>query len=257
MSRTWRFGTPWLILFVAVATVCADDWPQWLGPKRDAVWRETGILEKFPDKGPKVKWRAPVKAGYSGPAVANGRVYVMDRVLADGVKNPSEIIPSRPKEGIPGTERVLCFDAASGKELWKHEYDCPYTVSYPLGPRTTPLIHQGKIYTLGTEGHLFCLDAEKGTILWSKQFPKDYSAKTAIWGNAAHPLIDGQKLICLVGGEGSAAVAFDKDTGKEIWKALSTKSLGYCPPTIIEAGGKRQLIIWHGEAANGLNPETG
>src|SRR5438270_314229 len=86
---------------------------------------------------------------------------------------------------------------------------------------------------------------------------KDYGAKTPLWGYAAHPLLDGQKLICMVGGEGSTVVAFDKDTGKEIWKALSANNLGYSPPMIYEAGGKRQLIIWHGEAISGLDPETG
>lgn len=93
--------------------------------------------------------------------------------------------------------------------------------------------------------------------LWSKVFKKDYAAKTPMWGFAGHPLIDGQKLICVVGGEGSVAVAFDKDSGKELWKSLSAKEQGYSPPTLIEAGGKRQLLIWHAEALNGLDPETG
>ncbi len=244
-----------LVLFTTC--LAAADWPQWLGPQRDSVWRETGILAKFPPGGPKVLWRAPVAAGYSGPAVANGRVYLTDRVLAEGVQNPKPTFSTRPKNAIPGTERVLCFDASSGKQLWKHEYDCPYTIDYPLGPRTTPVVHEGKVYTLGAEGNLFCLDADTGRPIWSRDFKKDYKAETPIWGVAAHPLIDGQKLICMVGGEGSAVVAFDKNTGKELWKALTAKNLGYCPPTIVEAGGKRQLVVWHGEAANGLDPETG
>jgi outer membrane protein assembly factor BamB len=234
----------------------ADDWPQWLGSKRDSVWRETGILAKFPEGGPKVRWRAGVSAGYSGPAVTDGRVYLTDRVLPEGTKNPAESFVRR-KDAIPGKERVLCFSEADGKPLWSYEYDCPYTISYPLGPRCTPVVHDGKAYTLGAEGNLFCFDAVKGTVLWSKDFKKDYKAETAIWGHAAHPLIDGKKLICMVGGEGSAVVAFDKDTGKEIWKSLTCKNLGYCPPTLIEAGGKRQLIIWHGEAVNSLDPESG
>ena len=251
-----RCGAALVALLVLAVSARGDDWPQWLGPKRDSVWRETGILEKFPAGGPKVRWRAPVKAGYSGPAVAGGRVYHTDRVLAEGTKNPPETSFTRPK-GIPGTERVLCFNDADGKLLWQHEYDCPYTVGYPLGPRCTPVVAGGKVWTLGTEGHLFCLDAATGKVHWSKHFPKDYAAKTPVWGYAAHPLLDGSKLICLVGGEGSTVVAFDKDTGKELWKALSARDLGYCPPMIHERGGKRQLIIWHGEAVNGLDPETG
>src|SRR5262245_22424729 len=113
----------------------ADDWPQWLGPKRDGLWREKGLVEKFPPGGPKVLWRAPLGAGYSGPAVTGGRVYVMDRLRAKGPDGK----PARPtRDGIPGKERLLCLDAATGKQIWKYEYDCPYTVSYPSGPRVTP-----------------------------------------------------------------------------------------------------------------------
>jgi outer membrane protein assembly factor BamB len=235
----------------------ADDWPQWLGPMRDGVWRETGILEKFPDGGPPVRWRSPVASGYAGPAVASGKVFVTDRILAEGAKNPKESFPMRPSKGIPGSERVLCLNEADGKLLWKHEYECPYTCSYPLGPRTTAVVHDGKVYTLGTEGNLFCFDAGTGKVLWSHEFKKDYGARTPYWGFAAHPLIEGQKLICIVGGKDSLAVAFDKDTGKEIWKSLTAAQQGYCPPMIYEVAGKRQLIIWHAEAVNGLDPETG
>ncbi len=162
-STLTRRTAPLLALLILAASAHGDDWPQWLGPQRDAIWRESGVLEKFPAGGPKVRWRAPVKAGYAGPAVAEGRVYLTDRVLAPGTETPKESFV-RPK-GIPGTERVLCFDEKDGKLLWTHEYDCPYTVSYPLGPRCTPLVAGGKVYTLGTEGHLFCLDAATGKVL--------------------------------------------------------------------------------------------
>jgi outer membrane protein assembly factor BamB len=158
---------------------------------------------------------------------------------------------------LEGTERILCFATDDGKLLWKHEYDCPYHISYPAGPRTTPLVDEGKVYTLGAEGNLFCLNAKKGDVIWSRDLKKDYKIKAPIWGFSGHPLVDGKKLICLVGGEGSVAVAFDKENGKEIWRALSAKEPGYCPPTLIEAGGKRQLLIWHGESINSLDPETG
>ena len=242
----------WLISSTAV--LLADDWPQWLGPQRDGVWRETGIIEKFPTNGLKFRWRVPIGGGYSGPAVAKGRVYVMDRQLAKGMANPSS--PWGRGE-IPGTERVLCLNEADGRILWQHEYDCAYTVSYASGPRVTPGVQDGKVYSLGAEGNLLCLDAEQGTVLWSHDFKKDYSIKTPVWGFAAHPLIDGKKVICLAGGDGSVAVAFDKDTGKELWRALSAKEPGYAPPMIYEFAGKRQLIIWHPEAVNALDPDTG
>ena len=96
-----------------------------------------------------------------------------------------------------------------------------------------------------------------GKVLWSRDFKKDFGIKAPMWGFAGHPLLDGNRLICLVGGEGSTAVAFDKDTGKEIWRALSAAEPGYSSPMIYEAGGKRQLILWHPEAVNSLDPETG
>jgi outer membrane protein assembly factor BamB len=247
-----------LLLGLAAATVWADDWPQWLGPQRDGVWRETGILEKFPAGGPKVRWRTPIGGGYAGPAVAGGKVYVLDRQLGQGVKNPDNPF-ARGK--IVGTERVLCLNEADGKIVWRHEYECPYTISYPAGPRTTPLIRDGKVYTLGAMGDLFCLDALTGKVVWSQHFTREpYKQAAPMWGWSGHPLLDGEKLICQVGGQGTAVVAFHKDTGKELWRALSTQTEhgpGYSPPMIYEAGGKRQLIIWHPEAVCALDPETG
>jgi outer membrane protein assembly factor BamB len=236
------------------AQLHADDWPQWLGPQRDAVWRESGIVETFPADGPKFRWRVPLGGGYSGPAVAAGRVYVMDRQLPPSGSNPANPFT---RAEIPGTERVLCLNEADGKILWQHEYDCTYTVSYASGPRATPAVHEGKVYTLGSEGNLLCLDAEKGTVIWARDFKTDFNVKTPMWGFAGHPLVDGNKLICLAAGEGSVAVAFDKNTGQELWRALSAKEPGYAPPMIYEFAGKRQLIIWHPESVNSLDPETG
>jgi outer membrane protein assembly factor BamB len=246
------------VLLAVTASARGDDWPQWLGPQRDGVWRETGVVEKFPEGGPKVLWRAKVAAGYTGPAVAGGRVYLMDRQLGEGARNHNEaMFPHRAPKPIAGNERVLCLDAADGKPLWTHEYDCPYTVSYPAGPRCTPVVRDGRVYTLGTEGHLLCLTADTGKVVWQRDFTKEYGVKAPLWGHSAHPLLDGTKLICMVGGDGTTVVAFDKDTGKEIWRALSAKGPGYCPPMIYEAGGRRQLIVWHAEAVCGLDPETG
>jgi len=237
----------------------ADDWPQWLGPQRDGIWRETGLVDKFPAGGPKVRWKTPIGAGYSGPAVANGCVFITDRVLPAGVVAPGDKNPKESfgRKATPGKERVLCLDEATGKILWKHEHDCTYEVSYAAGPRTSPVVANGKVYTLGTMGDLLCLDAKSGTVLWSKNFPKDFGVPVPLWGFSAHPLLDGDRLICLVGGQGSVAVAFHRDTGKEIWRALSAKEPGYAPPMLFDVGGKRQLIIWHPESVNALEPETG
>ncbi len=240
------------LLLLSTSCLSAEDWPQWMGANRDNIWKERGILEKFPAGGPKVIWRAPVTGGYAGPSVANGRVYVTDYVTSDNVK-----VSNFDRKEFSGKERVLCLDEATGKQIWKHEYPVKYSISYPAGPRCTPNVHHGKVYTLGAEGHLFCFDAKTGNVLWSKHFPKDYHTKTPLWGYAAHPLIDGNRLICVVGGEGSHAVAFDINTGKEIWKTITSSTQGYAPPVIMEIAGVRQLILFHPEAVASVNPKTG
>jgi len=249
-----RLATVALSATLIAGAARADDWPQWLGPQRDAVWRETGIVKSFPAEGLPKRWRVEVGGGYAGPAVAQGRVYLMDRILA-----PTNSLPASgfAKAKLQGQERVLCVNEADGKLLWVRAYDCPYDVMYPAGPRVTPAVGGGKVYTLGTMGDLYCLDAATGAVLWSHDFKSDYGIEPPVWGFSGHPLIDGSRMICLARGAGTTAVAFDKNTGKEVWRALSAKEPGYAPPMIFEAGGKRQLIIWHPEAINSLNPETG
>ncbi|MBI1345782.1 PQQ-binding-like beta-propeller repeat protein [bacterium] len=250
----WNLGAGGLGLCLLAATaVVADDWPQWRGPQRDGVWRETGIVENIPAEGLPVKWRVPVQAGYSGPAVAGGRVFLTDYVRESGeTKND----PGTRNE-LQGKERVLCFDAVTGKPLWEYAYPCPYKISYPSGPRATPTVDGDRVYTLGAEGDLLCLNVESGGVLWHKSLKDEYHIEAPIWGFSGHPLVDGDQLICLVGGAGSVAVAFDKQTGKENWKALSASEPGYAPPSIITAGGVRQLLIWDADNLNSLNPETG
>ncbi|MBI3866120.1 MAG: PQQ-binding-like beta-propeller repeat protein, partial [Planctomycetia bacterium] len=146
-SRSARFNLLAVVLSLNLTGLAsADDWPQWMGPKRDSVWRETGIIDKFPEAGPPVLWRIKIGGGYAGPAVADGRVYVADYLTEADTKklsNPG----SRPP--IDGEERVLCLDAKTGKEIWTHRYACKYSISYPAGPRCTPTVHQGKVYVLG------------------------------------------------------------------------------------------------------------
>ncbi|HEX6987326.1 MAG TPA: PQQ-binding-like beta-propeller repeat protein, partial [Planctomycetaceae bacterium] len=249
-----RMSAAFLLTLASAVPALADDWPQWMGPERDNVWRETGLLERFPKGGPKVVWRSPVAGGYAGPAVVGDRVYVTDFVKTGegGGENFD-------RKGVPGTERVLCLDAKTGSEVWKHEYPVVYTISYSAGPRCTPLVHEGKVYTLGAEGNLICFGAADGKVVWQKDLKKEYGTTAPLWGYAAHPLIDGRKLITLAGGKGSQVVALDKETGKELWRSLDTPEAGqgYVPPSIIEAGGTRQLIILKPDALCAVDPETG
>ncbi len=240
---------PLLAALVFASTGNAADWPQWRGPQRDGVWRETGLLESIPEGGFKVRWKQPAALGYAGPAVADGRVYLFEYEKAEGEieNNPGSRVV------LQGTERLRCLDARTGDELWRHEYNRPYNVSYPNGPRCTPTVDGDRVYTLGTEGDLLCLRTDDGEVLWSKSFSEEFGAETHLWGHSAHPLVVGELLYCIVGGEGSVAVAFDKLTGEERWRSLSAYEPGYCPPTVI--GG--ELVVFHPEAVVGLEPTTG
>ncbi len=249
-------GSRWALvgsLLCGSSIAPAADWPQWRGPQRDGVYRETGIIDQIPAAGLPVKWRVPIHGGYSGPAVAGGKVYLTDYVRTAGEAGND---PGSRNE-LQGRERVLCFEAKTGKPLWEHAYDRPYKISYPAGPRATPTVSGGKVYTLGAEGDLLCLDANTGKVVWEKDLKLAYRTEAPIWGFCGHPLVDGKQLICLVGGEGSVVVSFDKETGRELWKALSASEPGYCPPSIITAGGVRQLLIWDADKLNSLDPATG
>ena len=239
-TRLLSFG----LLLLALPPLCklagADEWPQWRGPNRDGVWREQGIVTKFAQPQLNIQWRQPISSGYSGPTVASGRVYVTDRVV-----EPNQV------------ERVLCFDAETGKPLWTHSYDCKYRdVGYTAGPRASVLVHDGRAYSLGSMGHLFCLDAETGKVIWSKDGNKEYKIRMPIWGIAASPLIEKDLLIVQIGGEGACVVAFDKRTGQEKWRSLDDHA-SYSAPIVIEQAGRRVLVCWTGDSVAGLDPMSG
>jgi len=236
-------------LLVAAAGVVlnADDWPEWRGRGRLGVWDETGILDRFPESGLTAPWRTPTPAGYAGPAVAQGRVFVTD---AEHVK------------GNQVVERALALDERTGQILWTHQWQTNYSglqLVYAIGPRATPTVDGDRVYVLGTMGNLFALDVATGHVLWQKDFVKDFNASIPSWGITSAPLVDGDRLICVVGGEPDAKVmALDKRTGQEVWRALSSDTeQGYNQPVIFEAGGVRQLIVFHPVGFSSLDPLTG
>ena len=228
-----------LPLFFLFSVSFADEWPRWFGPGDDGVWRETGILEKFPASGPNVIWRQPIGSGYSGPAVAAGRVYVMDR--------------QTPDRGLTGTDRVVCLDAKTGAQIWEHSYPSSYEAAYRAGPRATPNVDGDHVFTLGTEGEFFCLNSGTGEVIWTRHYKNEFGAKTPTWGFAAAPLIEDDLVI----GIANQVVAFDKSTGELRWKALESNEPGYCAPRIINYRGNRQLLIWRPDGVHALEPKTG
>lgn len=245
----WNRILPAIVcLLIPSSLAMADDWPQWMGPHRDDVYHESGVINSIPEDGLKVKWRVPIAGGYAGPAVANGRVFVTD-YLADSVEvsnNPGQ------RQERKGKERVLAFDAETGKQLWTYEYERPYSISYAVGPRCTPTIDGELLYWIGAEGDLVCLKAENGQVVWKRSLSKDFDAQIPIWGVAGHPLVAGDLLIVMVGGVGQGVVALDKRNGEMQWKSLNAK-MGYAPPSVVEAGGTRQLIIYHPEGISSLS----
>lgn len=241
------------VLAVTTATLAAEDWPQWLGPRADSTWNDTGLITKFPAEGPKVLWRAPVANGYSGPSVADGKVFVMDYQVASGTvdANPGG------RTAISGKERVVCIDEKTGRQLWAHAYNCPLNLSFPNGPRCSPVIDGGMVFSLGAEGHLSAVSVKDGKVVWEKELKKEYQCESPIWGYAATPLVRGELLYTLAGGKDTAVVALNKKTGKEVWRALTTKDIGYAPPVMTKTNGREELLAWHSEALNGLDPLTG
>jgi outer membrane protein assembly factor BamB len=219
----------------------SQDWPDWRGVNRDGVWTETGIIEKFDSKSLSAKWSVPVGSGYSGPTVSNGKVY-----LADLIKEPLQ------------TEGVLCFDEKTGKKIWEFRYPCEYVgVGYPAGPRASVVINNGKAYSLGTMGNLYCFDAANGAVIWQKDLNIEYEIRMPTWGISATPLVTGDKIILQISGSKNACViALDKNTGKEIWRNLEDIA-AYSAPVIMEKNGKKVVVVWTEDSLAGLNPETG
>lgn len=229
-----------LLAAVQAAAVSGEDWPQWRGPQRDGVWRETGIVTTLPAGQLPIRWRAAVGSGYCGPTVAAGRVYVMDRVV-------------QPQS----TERIHCFEAQNGQKLWSLEYPCPYgEIGYPAGPRAAVTIADGRAFALGATGWLHVLDAASGQVLWQRDLAADYAIQMPIWGIAAAPLVHAGKVILHIGGKDACVVALRVADGREVWRALSDRAQ-YSAPIVVEQAGRKVVVCWTGDSVAGLDPEDG
>lgn len=218
-----------------------DDWPQWRGPRSDGVWRTSGLPKQWPEDGLATTWRQPVGGGFGGVAVSDGRVYLMDRQT-----EPSEV------------ERVLCFSADTGDRLWSHSYPVTYEdLDYGSGPRATPTIFDGRVYSLGAVGHVFCLDAATGNVLWQREYPLDPDRELPMWGLAASPVIDEDRVVIHVGSEPHGClIALNRRTGAEVWRNLSDPS-GYATPILIDRDGQREIVCWTPKNIHGLAADTG
>lgn len=226
---------------LAATSVRADEWPQWGGPRGNETWSGPELAESWPEAGLELAFRQPIGGGYSGVAVADGRVYIHDYL-----KEPTE------------RERLLCFEATTGEPVWTFEYPVTYgKLDYGSGPRATPTVHEGRVYTFGAVGHACCLDAKTGAEVWKIDFVGEHEAVLPMWGFAAAPVIDGDRVLYHPGlKSGGCVVACDRATGRLLWKGGNDPA-GYAPPVFVDAPSGRLLVAWSPENILGLSPANG
>jgi outer membrane protein assembly factor BamB len=225
-----------LLLCVCTLTASAGDWPQWLGPHRDGSTAE--IVAPWKGKL-EVVWQHPIGEGNSSPVVAEGRVFFHAKV-----KDKNE-------------EEVIAYDAKSGKELWRTTYPrAEFQSLYGNGPRGTPAVVDGKVYTFGITGVLTCFEAASGKIIWQVDTLKDFNAPKLFFGVAGSPLVEGDKVLVNVGAPGASIVAFDRNTGKVVWKTRDDKA-SYSSPIAFGEGKTRQAIFLTARGLVSLNPADG
>jgi outer membrane protein assembly factor BamB len=233
-----------LVLLLTCAAAPAADWPQWLGPDRDASSPE----KVAPWKGNlPVLWHKPVGEGHSSPVVAGGRVYLHTRV-----KGRDE-------------EALTAYDAATGEQLWQTAYArAPYKGLFGSGPRATPAVVGGRVYTFGITGLLTCFDAGSGKRLWQVDTLKEFHASNLFFGASCSPLVAGDLVLVNVGGKGASVVAFHKDSGKVAWKALDDRAsysspiaFGQAPGRGAIAQGLPQVVFLTARGLVSLSPSDG
>ncbi|MCH7727646.1 MAG: PQQ-like beta-propeller repeat protein, partial [Planctomycetes bacterium] len=210
-------------------------WPHWRGPNGNGISSETGLLHEFPASGPKILWRKTLGTGFSGLTVSGGRVFTMF--------------------GEDGREKIVCFNADTGREIWKIDNDADFDKGRSFGPRSTPCVEGNRVYTVGASGKLHCLEAGSGKTVWSFNIYDKFNMRRFFneEGVCCSPLIDGKKLIVLAG---ISAFAFDKTNGKLIWQVLKEKTR-HSTPTFATIGDRKQLVVLTGSNLVGLDPESG
>lgn len=238
-TATYRLGLGLLLgTVLGAGSACADDWPQFLGPRRDSTSTEKGLARTWPQGGPKRIWQREVGEGYSGPVIAGDKLILFHRV--------------------GNNEVVECLQAATGKALWKHTAPTQYedALNKGNGPRATPTIAEGKVITLGAAGELTCLELATGKKLWSRALLEEYRVPPSYFGVGTSPAVERGLVLVNVGGKGAGIVAFQLADGKEAWKA-TTDGASYSSPVVTTVGGTRQALFFTRDGVVVLDPQTG
>jgi len=230
-----------MLIFPLLAA--AADWPQWRGPTRTGISEETGLLKEWPKDGPKLLWRAPdIGSGYSTPAIVGERIYLLSNKGKDD-------------------EYAQALDVKDGKQIWSTrlgKVGPNQGPQYP-GARSTPTVEGDRLYLLGSDGDLVCLDTTSGNEIWHKNLRKDFDGKPGMWAYSESPLIDGDVLICTPGGKDATMVAINKKTGEVIWKSPISEGgqAAYASAIVTEAGGVKQYVQFLQKAVVGVDAKTG
>ena len=219
-----------LICFVVHTGSAYGDWPRWRGPSGNGISKKTDWNPASLGNRTKIQWKASIGYGFSSITVADGYVYTMG---------------NNRKEDV-----VYCLDVDNGKEVWTFSYECG--LGQYAGPKATPAVDDGRVYTLSQEGHLFCLNAKNGKVIWDAHLVKDFGARPPTWGFAGSPIVEGDLLILNAGSEG---LAVDRKTGKKVWGTSGVG--GYAAPVPYDDQGKRFVAFFGQRALNGVDLETG
>ena len=226
-----------IALCLVLATEAAGEWNQWRGPNRDGKATETGLLSSWPEAGPRLLWSVDsLGAGYSSLAASGGAL------ITQGLEG--------------GRQFLVAVEVGSGATLWKTFHGRRYSNRRGDGPRGTPSIAGGRVYAIGGSGNLVCADLRTGDKVWEKDLLRTYNGRNIRWGISESPLVDGDRVIVNAGGPGASVVALNKDTGEELWKTQSDEA-GYSSAVVAVLGGKRQYVVFTGEALIGILAENG
>lgn len=256
----------WLILFFITSTsvpLLAEDWPQFLGPNRNGISSETGLLDKWPTNGPPLLWEKEIGTGYSAPSVRGEKLVLYHRIADE--------------------EIIECFDAAAGKPIWKYSYPSKFQdpYGYNNGPRCTPLLTEDRCYTFGAEGMLTCVDLKTGKLIWQRNTAREWNIPEAFFGVGASPVLEENLLLVMLGGQpNSGMAALDSKTGKTIWENVGAKNwtgklkigwpgepiiewrnydkqASYATPVLATVNGKRRAFCLMRQGLVSLDPKTG
>lgn len=214
-----------IFLFAFISNICAQDWPQYLGPARNNTSPQKGILRSWPATGPELLWTTNIGPGFGGPVIKDGKVYLLDRDDKTG-------------------DIMRCFDFGNGKELWSYSYDAPGSVSYP-GSRSVPAIDGNRVYSCGPYGDLYCIDINTRKPIWHKNIMKDFGGiKIPVWAITQCPLIYDDLLFVSYSQDPNAGlVAFNKLTGKIVWKTEALGNETYASPSLAKISGEDHIVM--------------